>query len=694
MKNKSKVFIKLLLILIFSNTLRGEIVSRHILALYNSEQGQTTKINHIHANAEVILNHLGCVVDYWDIKDGLPDQKIMQKYLGVITWFYNNSIKQPEKYLNWASQQIVAKRKFVILGNIGAFKDATNGKDLKIDVVNNFCKRLGFIVDDENLIEDVTKIELVYKDANMVEFERSLNYELNYYSRYRSTNSKNKVYLKLKLKGKPNSESDMVITSPNGGFVDAGYIIYQDENTFKRKWRINPFKFFEEAFGLKAIPKSDVTTLNGSRIWVSHIDGDALISRSEVKPNAYCGEIIRDEILKKYKWPVSVSVVVGEVERDPKFVEIARSIFRIEWVEAASHSYAHPFYWEDDYAEKDKYPSRHLPIKGYTFDLKKEIIGSVNYINKNLLPIDKKVKQFFWTGNCVPTPEALGYCNKINISNINGGDSIFDNYAPSYTSLAPLGVIVGGYRQLYAPNASENIYTNDWTGPYYGFKFVLETFKNTESPIRIKPINIYYHYYSGERWAGLNALKEVIEKTITKDVAPMFISDYIAMVKGFYSTQIEKISKDRWRIKNYGKCTTMRFDNTQKYPDFEKSSGILGFLHYQGSLYLHLDNQDEAVIALTESKPKVTYLEQGSHRIFNWHSSNKEISFKTEGFGKGKFVIANVLRNKKYKVSITDLKSNLKDKTNSFNIQSDFNRRLTFLRPMEGPIAVNISLGQ
>ena len=88
---------------------------------------------------------------------------------------------------------------------------------------------------------------------------------------------------------------------------------------------------------LKGEPRPDVTTLNGLRVWSSHIDGDALISRSEVKPSTYCGEIIRDEILNRYKWPVSVSVVVGEVETDPKFENIARSIYRLDWVEAASH---------------------------------------------------------------------------------------------------------------------------------------------------------------------------------------------------------------------------------------------------------------------------------------------------------------------------------------------------------------------
>jgi hypothetical protein len=36
----------------------------------------------------------------------------------------------------------------------------------------------------------------------------------------------------------------------------------------------------------------------------------------------------------------------------------------------------------------------------------------------------------------------------------------------------------------------------------------------TEKPYRIKPINIYYHFYSGSKLAAFNALKEVYDWAI------------------------------------------------------------------------------------------------------------------------------------------------------------------------------------
>ena len=674
-----------------STPVAGQTAKRHILALYDSGQGQSPKSNHIHNNAEVILNHLGCVVDYWDIQKGLPDPNQMDKYLGVMTWFYANQMRWPVRYIRWASEQVAAGRKYVILGNIGAFVDRETGKTIDINLINQFCKLMGFRVDNTVTTNEMTRIELVYKDAKMVEFERTLDYELQYFIKLTlAKDPGSNVYLKLKRNDIPKCESSVVFTTSRAGVVASSYAIFEDPYTHKRKWRINPFRFFNEAFGLSDLPRADVTTLNGLRIWCSHIDGDALISLSEVKRNTYCGEIIRDQIIKKYKWPISVSVVVGEVEQSPKFVDIARSIYRIEWVEAASHSYAHPFYWSEDYENKAKYASRHMLIDGYTFNLEKEVVGSVSYINDFLLPPNKKVEQFFWTGNCEPQPEALAFCQKINISNINGGDAVFDNKEPSYTSVTPLGVDVGGYHQIYSPNSNENIYTNEWTGPYYGFRFVLDTFKNTESPVRIKPINIYYHFYSGEKWAALNALKEVIDKSIVQDVAPMFISDYISTVEGFHSAEIQKVSGKSWRLTNFGKCTTFRFDDNQMFPDFRNSSSVLGFTHYQGSLYVHLEETDEAVITLTESKPDAVYLEQGSHRIYEWSASKEKVLFKTEGFGKGRFLISNLLGSRTYRVATFD--ANAKKKTAEVMARTDLHGKLLVLHQMQGPLDVGVSL--
>jgi len=681
MKDRSLKIVIWLAYLLCAGGVNAGDMPRHILALYNSGTGQTPMRNHVHHNAEVILNHLGCIVDYWDIAQGLPDAQAMEKYRGVITWFYSNAMPDPEAYLDWATAQVNAGTKYVILGDIGAFQNTTDSRQTPRSAINAFTSKLGFKVGEQNWTADVTKIALVDKDAEMVEFERALTYELSNYERYRTTDPNSRVYLRLRRRDIPGSESDMVFTTPFGGFAAAGYVIHENDETARIKWRLNPFRFFSEAFGLAETPRPDVTTLNGSRIWCSHIDGDAFNSVSEINPDKRCSEIIFERVLKKYRWPFSVSVVIAEIQGDRKLIDIAREIYQLDWVEAASHSYSHPFYWADDSEDKAEYARRHLPVPGYSFDVATEIHGSVQYINDKLLPPGKKVKQFFWTGNCEPTEEALRLCEQENILNINGGDSVFDRSAPSYTSLAPISVRVGEYRQFYAPNANENIYTNKWQGPYYGYRRVLETFDNTESPVRIKPINVYFHFYIGEKWAALNSLAQVLQTTTRQSVAPMFVSEYTIIARDFFKTKIREQAAGVWEIADYGQCTTIRFDLPDRYPDLQKSTNVQGFLRHQGALYVHLAQASRAVIVLTARQPQVPYLAQGSHRVTKLKMTRTEVSFETTGYGRGYFRFANLEGNRHYRITTDDA---------AFQATSDANGVMEFHFDMNGRTTVHV----
>lgn len=46
-----------------------------------------------------------------------------------------------------------------------------------------------------------------------------------------------------------------------------------------------------------------------------------------------------------------------------------------------------------------------------------------------------------------------------------------------------------------------------WT--FYGFERVIETFEFTETPRRLKPINIYFHTYLTTKLAGMRSLDKV-----------------------------------------------------------------------------------------------------------------------------------------------------------------------------------------
>src|SRR5690606_29690165 len=164
--------------------------------------------------------------------------------------------------------------------------------------------------------------------------------------------------------------------------------------------------------------------------------------------------------------------------------------------------------------EKDRstagYDSFHLEIPGYSMNLDREITGTRDYINEKLIPPGKKVKVLLWSGDCQPPAEAVRKAYAAGMLNMNGGDTLISRRHPSWTAIAPIGLNKGeGAVQVFAPHQNENIYTNEWTGPYYGFERVIETFEMTDKPIRFKPLNIYYHTYSGTKVASMRALRKV-----------------------------------------------------------------------------------------------------------------------------------------------------------------------------------------
>jgi hypothetical protein len=183
------------------------------------------------------------------------------------------------------------------------------------------------------------------------------------------------------------------------------------------RWIANPFALLERGLKLPALPVPDITTENGRRLLLSHIDGDGFPSIAELPDRPYAGEALYREILQKYRLPTTVSVIESEVSPDglhpkdsPQLEAIARRIFRLPHVEIASHSYSHPFLWNRQVrhgifrdSEQEYYQ---LDLPGYQFNLQREIDGSVDYIRRRLAPPDKPVG-VLWTGDTAPGADAL-----------------------------------------------------------------------------------------------------------------------------------------------------------------------------------------------------------------------------------------------------------------------------------------------
>jgi polysaccharide biosynthesis protein PelA len=628
---------------------------RRVLALYKSAERyndvdgprpKTATFNEIHSWAQMPLNWLGLMVDYHDVDRGLPDEQTMARYRGVVTWFQSEEMTAPLDYLRWLGAQMRAGRRVVILGSLGALRDRRTLRTVDLARVGEALAPSGLEFRG-NWTGNQRVIELRRKDK-LMEFERPLPPGLPYYQQVVSRRPDSRAHLVLARRDLPDSESAMVVTGPWGGFAASEYVRYQFPGEAGAQWWLDPFAFFRDALGVGDWPRPDTTTLGGRRIFYSHIDGDGLRNRSEVRPGAASGQIVLEEILSRYGLPTSVSVVAAEVEPtllgSPEFQELARAMFRLPNVEAGSHSYTHPLDWEKR--------TRSFALSAIPYSVETETAGSIRYIEERLLPPGQRVRLFQWSGSTRVSEEAIAILERLGVPNINGGDTMRDREWPSYTRVAPLMRQVGRHWQTYTSAANENLYTNLWTGPFYGFRHVIETFENTERPRRVAPVNVYYHYYSAERVAALAALHRVHEWVVRQPLARIFTSEYLAIVEGFRTARIAR-DPAGWRVWDHGALRTVRFDGTRAPVDLARSRGVLGFVHHQGALYVHLAGPEPALIALGASPPGVPYLVQASHRITAW-ARGARVAVSLAGIGPKEIELGGLPADREVAVEIRD----------------------------------------
>jgi len=656
---------------------------RHVLVFYDSVEKQSPMKNIVYMNFQVVMDHYGLICDYRDIRQPLPTVREMTAIQAIIITPADLPVPQARKYWGWILKQMADGRRIVALGTPNPGDRDQPDPELS-RLLRTFYSRLGLKKGDQ-IIGNQGRLSFVYKDPKMVEFERKFNQFPPEYEHISVVDPRVKTYLIIKQQDKANSESAIITTGPAGGLVAGAistesYLFWEDPITFQRQWYLNPFNFIRQALGLHGLPYPDPSTLNGLRVAFSHIDGDGFPGMSHLpgatdEEHPLCGAVIRDQVLKKIDFPVTVSIIVGQVDPkalgNKKLVRLARSIFALPNVEPASHSYSHPFYWDPNDDERKAYAHQYgIKIPGYHHDPAMEINYSMNYITHELAPPDKPCRVFLWSGDCKPMASDIARVKAMEAYNMNGGDTVIDDAHNSITGVASLYRKVGGQVQVHCGQANENILTNLWTAPIYGFRSIITTAKRTGSPRRLKPIDVYYHFYSAEYPSSLNALREVYKWAMSQETAPIFVSQYVQMIRDFLNVQIEIVGPGDFIIKNYGNSLTLRFDDEKKRPDLQHSQNILGYINTPQGLYVSLaPGRQQAHLIMINHEEQLAnraYIRKASGWIYDFMSRNGTVYLTYKGFDRhGQVELAGLKSNRSYKLTGSALDQEVTIKANA-----------------------------
>lgn len=586
------------------------------------------------------LHWLGYVIDAIDVRAPLPELD-PGRHAAIVTWFSQPVSMLNPRWLPWLKQQRDRGLRLVMLHEPGVEPDAP------------LARELGFrAVAPRGALTEVTRPRWVGFEAPpplAAGVTQALRWEGSADDQQR-----------LRLRAADGSLIDGAAITPWGGFAVEPFALRMPALASQARWIIDPIEFLRRALAQPDFPVPDVSTEAGRRLLLVHIDGDGFVSRAERVGSPFAGEVMLTDVLMKRKIPHTVSVIQGEIagngmfaQLSPALEDIARRIFALPHVELASHSYSHPFFWRRiaDPKARGAYKGEaalNLLLPGYQFDLRAEIPGSVEYIDARLAPPGKRTQVFLWTGDTAPTAEAVKLADASGLLNMNGGDTLITRSEPTISAASGYGLLRGpvgeAALQVFAPNQNENLYTNNWTGPFYGFQRVIETFELTGAPLRLKPVNIYYHTYSATKTASLAALNRVYDWAQAQPLVPVYASDYIRKVIDFHSMAIARdwrSAEPSWRVRGGGELRTLRI-GADAPVSLSASRQLAGVAPGPRARYLHLADEDAHIVLAPEAATSAApvHVREATGWISEFSRSAAGIRFALHGYTTPSFTLA------------------------------------------------------
>lgn len=600
-----------------------EVQPRRIALIFDPREGALEDAAG-HSDLGGLLEYLGYRVDYFPADSNLPLYSFSGLYAGVVTWMTSGPPQDPAAFNRFITARLDEQVPV-------AFFSGLPVEDKLL------LKRLGLKRDVPPATQVVT---VTHQDKALVGA-----FEAPVVPRSRDLTAvsvmPNGPTAALSLKGAGGDVFTPVVVGKWGGLALAPYLL--ETNNERSRWILDPFAFLQASLHLPSQPRPDSTTENGRRIATVHIDGDGFPSRAEVRGTPYAGRHTLDDYIKPNPFLTSVSIIEAEISPRGSFPflarelePIAREIFANPKVEVATHTYSHPFFMQPDKARKrenfNPEYGMNMKVPGYDkIDFRREVFGSRDYINQNLTTPQKPVKLVFWPGDALPAASTIKLAYDAGLKNVNGAETIMTKANPSLTGLNPLLRPTAGGVQYYAPIINENLYTNLWKGPYYGFRELIETFQLTDSPRRLRGLHLYYHFYSSTKQASIKAMHEIYGYMREQQPMSLWMSDYLDRLHGLYQASLARTAEGAWQIRGMDALRTVRLDAQMGWPDLLQSQGIAGVRDLPQGRYVALSS-DKALLVLRPDRDPRPALEEANLPLLDWrYLDERRVSFAFAG---------------------------------------------------------------
>lgn len=390
--------------------------------------------------------------------------------------------------------------------------------------------------------------------------------------------------------------------------------------------QIDLFRFAGEWMGRREIvPAVDTTTRDGRRVFFSHISGEGFTRPSALPGFTMCAEVMRQRILKRFYLPFTVAVCEADLRGwrpgqnpadAPRNEQLARSIYEMPNIAAASNSFSTPAHWS--VGESISGPlNEHA--KSARRDVQREVAGSMTYIHNKLLPAGKSVSLMLWPDFAPPTPEALSFCGSIGVQSLtrtrHGGDSVLElvSSAPQYAA----GMDHSMSTEVFASTRAS-------VTP----KEQLAHFQSTVAARRTTPVAVGSSFLDAQNGEKLADLEKLLDWCVEQPLRAMPAAQYAASVRDAMQTRILRVAENHWIVLNGGQARTLRLPASCGVLDLGRSRGISGYAVHGDQIYIHTLGRPRSEIVLSREKsetPDLHLVECSAHIEFYEMASRRAI---------------------------------------------------------------------
>ncbi|WP_158616667.1 bifunctional glycoside hydrolase 114/ polysaccharide deacetylase family protein [Corallococcus sp. CA054B] len=612
-----------------------ESVPRRILALYDGAKFPDPSRSPAHLVLELPLNHLGYAVDYLDVRTALPVIPLSGRYAGVVTWFTEADVPQPDALRSFLLRQLSSGVRVAIFGQLGLSTDT------------ELLGRLG--------LKPAPKLEpplSLSAHSPLIGFEaqpRLHSHDLPVFAA-----ASTDVAVHLGVQDAAGHRAAAILTASWGGLATVPYMLdagFED----RQRWVLDPFAFLQKALALDSFPVPDVTTENGRRLMTVHIDGDGIGLTAQMPGTPFAGAVVLERVLSRFRVPTTVSFIEGELsasgvnaENSDQLERVAQRISALSHVEMASHTYSHPFRWSELIGDGAPEGSHHLPIADYQLDPRREVEGSVHYLNERIAPQGKSVQVFHWSGDSLPSAKVVEMTRALGLRNVNGGYTNASLEFPSLSAVSPFsrpfeGALRGDLPiHVYAPVADDNTYTHYGAGPFYGYQDVIQTLVLTDSPRRLKPLSLYYHFWSGAKVSALRALQKVYRWALKQDTQPIFLSEYARKVEEFERLVVLRTLEGHYRFGGMDRLRTVRLPAGSPPPDLARSQGVATVSRLPQGCYVTFAEVKAPALAMGGETAGRPHLAWANGRVLRWEPGEGGVALRLEGHLPLRFAVAGI----------------------------------------------------